>query len=161
MMQISVFAIGRMKKGAAQELSQHYFDRLAKIAPSIGCNFISLKEMTESKALNCEQRKQQEGEKLLEMVTGTTALVLLDEKGKDFSSPQFADWLANKRDTGSKALLFALGGPDGHGNQVRARADFLWSLGRATWPHQIARILLAEQLYLAATILLDHPYHRS
>jgi len=159
-MQLSVFAVGRMKKGAEQELIHRYLDRFAKIAPSAGLIFSGLTEISESKANGAEQRKNQEGKKLLETLSATTCLVLLDEKGKDLSSEQFSRWLASKRDTGNKLIVFALGGADGHSHEARERADFLWSLGRLTWPHQIARILLAEQLYRAATILLDHPYHR-
>jgi len=159
-MQIAIFAIGRMKKGASQELSQHYLDRFAKIAPSVGLSFGGLREIAESKAATPTLRQAQEQARLAEILLVPTRLVLLDERGKDLSSPQFADWLGSRRDGGDKAVLFALGGPDGHGEEARARADLLLSFGRATWPHQIARILLAEQLYRAATLLSGHPYHR-
>jgi len=159
-MQISIFAVGRMKNGAEKTLSQHYLDRFAKIAPPIGLVFAGLREIVESKAPTAPQRRRQEGDRLKEVLSPSTRLILLDEKGKDFSSPQFADWLALRRDSGDKAALFALGGPDGHDEDMRQNADLLLSFGRATWPHQIARILLAEQLYRAATLLSGHPYHR-
>jgi len=159
-MQIAIFAVGRMKKGAEQELSQRYLDRFAKIAPSLGLAFGGLREIAESKAATPAQRQAQENAKLREILPASSCLVLLDERGKDLSSPQLADWLGARRDSGKKAILFALGGPDGHAEATRSRADLLLSFGRATWPHQIARILLAEQLYRAATLLSGHPYHR-
>jgi len=159
-MQVSVFAVGRMKKGAEQELSQRYFDRFAKMGAATGFVFTGIKEIAESNAATSQSRRLQEAAKLQENLGGAACLVLLDERGKDFASPQWADWIGARRDAGDKALVFALGGPDGHAPQLYQRADLLLSFGRATWPHQLARILLAEQLYRAATILNNHPYHR-
>jgi len=159
-MQVSIFAIGRMKSGAEQELSRRYLDRFAKIAAPIGLAFTGLREIAESRAPTSAQRQAQESAKLMEILSDATRLVLLDERGKDFSSPQFSQWLGLRRDEGDKAVIFALGGPDGHAQTARERSDLILSFGRATWPHQIARILLAEQLYRAATLLTGHPYHR-
>jgi len=159
-MQVSIFAVGRMKKGAEQELVQRYFDRFTKAGAQVGLVFTGLKEANESHAPTIAQRQSQEGSKLQEYLSPLTRLVLLDERGKDFSSVQFARWIGDRRDAGDKSLLFALGGPDGHASQLREQADLLYAFGRATWPHQLARILLAEQLYRAATILAAHPYHR-
>ncbi|MBY0429841.1 MAG: 23S rRNA (pseudouridine(1915)-N(3))-methyltransferase RlmH, partial [Rhodospirillales bacterium] len=87
-------------------------------------------------------------------------LVVLDERGCQFSSPVFARKLGEWRDSGIAELAFVIGGADGHGEAVRKRADLLLSLGTMTWPHMLARAMLAEQLFRAHAILSGHPYHR-
>ena len=87
--------------------------------------------------------------------------VLLDEKGKDLPSEDFAAILGRWRDDGIRECRFVLGAADGHSDQERIDADLLLAFGRATWPHLMARAMLAEQLYRATTILAGHPYHRS
>ncbi|MDG6079502.1 23S rRNA (pseudouridine(1915)-N(3))-methyltransferase RlmH [Erythrobacter litoralis] len=87
--------------------------------------------------------------------------VLLDERGKDLSSEKFAETLGNWRDEGTRECRFVLGAADGHSQEERDRADLLLAFGKATWPHLLARAMLAEQLYRATTILAGHPYHRS
>lgn len=87
--------------------------------------------------------------------------VLLDEKGKDLPSEDFAAILGRWRDDGIRECRFVLGAADGHSDQERTDADLLLAFGRATWPHLMARAMLAEQLYRATTILAGHPYHRS
>uniref|UniRef100_UPI00035D10FC 23S rRNA (pseudouridine(1915)-N(3))-methyltransferase RlmH n=2 Tax=Brucella/Ochrobactrum group TaxID=2826938 RepID=UPI00035D10FC len=93
--------------------------------------------------------------------SGGAALILLDERGKTLGSEAFAAIVGRMRDDGKRQLIVAIGGPDGHDPALRSRADLVLALGELTWPHQIARILIAEQLYRAATILAGHPYHRS
>ncbi|WP_297322451.1 23S rRNA (pseudouridine(1915)-N(3))-methyltransferase RlmH [uncultured Bartonella sp.] len=159
-MQISVFAVGRMKKGPEQELANRYFERFSKLAPSLGLNFLNVHEITESRLQNANQRMEEEGAKLIESLPDNSRLIVLDERGKSVSSVIFSESFQNWRDAGTKHITVALGGPDGHCKKVRERADLLLSFGAMTWPHQIARILLSEQLYRMATILSGHPYHR-
>lgn len=87
--------------------------------------------------------------------------ILLDERGETFNSEAFAALLGRWRDDGVREARFAIGGADGHGAAERARADLLLSFGAMTWPHMIARAMLAEQLWRATSILAGHPYHRS
>ncbi|TMM48163.1 23S rRNA (pseudouridine(1915)-N(3))-methyltransferase RlmH [Qipengyuania marisflavi] len=87
--------------------------------------------------------------------------VLLDERGKDLSSEEFAAILGRWRDDGTRECRFVLGAADGHSRAERGAADLLIAYGTATWPHLLARAMLAEQLYRATTILAGHPYHRS
>lgn len=87
--------------------------------------------------------------------------VLLDERGDDLSSEELADLLRGWREDGVREARFVIGAADGHSREERERADRLLSFGRATWPHLLARAMLAEQLYRALTILAGHPYHRS
>ncbi len=87
--------------------------------------------------------------------------VLLDERGKDISSEKLAETLERWRDDGMRECRFVLGAADGHSQEERQEADLLLAFGKATWPHLLARAMLAEQLYRATTILAGHPYHRS
>ncbi|EJF82088.1 23S rRNA (pseudouridine(1915)-N(3))-methyltransferase RlmH [Bartonella doshiae] len=159
-MQISIFAIGRMKKGAEQELVRHYLNRFAKSSEAVGFHLKTLQEVPESRAQTACQRMEEEGRRLIEFLPNKCRLIVLDERGKSVSSSAFAEKLWSYRDEGVRDLIIALGGPDGHNEQIRRRADFLLSFGFMTWPHQIARILLTEQLYRAVTIAINHPYHR-
>jgi len=158
--QISIFAVGRMKKGAEQDLTAHYLARFAKIAPSVGLGLTGLHEIVESRAAYPKARMEEESDKMLSFLPQKARLIVLDEGGRNLSSTDFANMLQSWRDGGIKALVIALGGPDGHANKARERADCNLAFGAMTWPHQIARLLLAEQLYRAATILSGHPYHR-
>ncbi|UGY09896.1 23S rRNA (pseudouridine(1915)-N(3))-methyltransferase RlmH [Phyllobacterium pellucidum] len=159
-MRITVFAVGRMKSGPERELADRYFDRLKKTGAPLGLEFTSVTEITESRAQQPELRKQEESAKVLEALDQGGVLVLLDERGKTLSSEAFAEKIARFRDAGKRQLLLAIGGPDGHDPALRDRADLVLALGAMTWPHQIVRILVAEQMYRATTILSGHPYHR-
>ncbi|WP_439533313.1 23S rRNA (pseudouridine(1915)-N(3))-methyltransferase RlmH [Polymorphobacter sp.] len=86
--------------------------------------------------------------------------IVLDERGRDLSSAQLAESLGRWRDAGIREVRLLLGAADGHEPAMRDGADLVWALGRATWPHLLARAMLAEQLYRAMTILEGHPYHR-
>jgi 23S rRNA (pseudouridine1915-N3)-methyltransferase len=86
--------------------------------------------------------------------------IVMDERGDDFSSSELAERLRRWRDSGVREVRLLLGAADGHAQTVRDGADLVWALGRATWPHLLARAMLAEQLYRAMTILERHPYHR-
>jgi 23S rRNA (pseudouridine1915-N3)-methyltransferase len=88
-------------------------------------------------------------------------MVALDEQGRSMSSDRFAQWLREARDGGAKTAGFMIGGPDGHGEEALGAARLKMSLGPMTLPHGLARIVLAEQLYRAVTILAGHPYHRA
>ena len=96
----------------------------------------------------------------LPAIEGQTRLVLLDETGEMLSSKAFAERLARWRDDGVREARFMIGAADGFDDAARHKADMLLSFGRATWPHLLARAMLAEQLYRATSILANHPYHR-
>ena len=93
-------------------------------------------------------------------VSGQTRIVLLDERGKNLSSEEFAQILGRWRDEGVRETRFLIGAADGHDEALRSEADLLVAFGRATWPHLLARAMLAEQLYRATSIVAGHPYHR-
>ena len=97
---------------------------------------------------------------LSKVIPEGAALCILDERGKTLSSPEFAATLAAWRDAGRQDAAFVIGGADGIDTTLRARADISISFGRMVWPHMLVRVMLAEQLYRAATILAGSPYHR-
>lgn len=160
-MRVSVYAVGRMKVGPERELVERYFDRFSKAGSALGFEFTGVNEIAESRAQNSDLRKRDEATRINDALDTGAALILLDECGKSLTSEAFADCLETIRDQGKKQLIVAIGGPDGHDPELRKRADLVLALGTLTWPHQIARILVAEQLYRAMTILSGHPYHRS
>ncbi|TCD13803.1 23S rRNA (pseudouridine(1915)-N(3))-methyltransferase RlmH [Oricola cellulosilytica] len=160
-MRLTVFAVGRMKSGPETELVSRYSGRLTKAGRSLGLEFGGQIEIAESRAQTSALRRREESARCAELGSDpSTILILLDERGKSFSSSDFAGKIAGYRDDGIAHLVFALGGPDGHDPSLRDRADLVLSFGEQTWPHQLARIMLAEQLYRATTILSGHPYHR-
>jgi 23S rRNA (pseudouridine1915-N3)-methyltransferase len=100
-----------------------------------------------------------EGERILALLPAREFVVALDERGRSFTTLQFSDWLGARRRAG-EPLSFIIGGPDGLDAAVLARAQLHWSLSALTFPHALVRVLLAEQLYRAVTVLAGHPYHR-
>ena len=106
-----------------------------------------------------DKPRQVEGERILAKLAANEQVVLLDEKGKQMTSPELATCLADWQADG-RNLCFVIGGPDGVSAPCRARADHVWSLSRLTLPHGLARVLFAEQLYRAWSLQTGHPYHR-
>lgn len=104
--------------------------------------------------------RQQEGEKLLSRVPRDASLVALDERGESWSSTELARELKSWMDSGNDAALL-IGGPDGHAPEVLERARKRWSLSRLTLPHALVRVVVAEQIYRAWSLLAQHPYHRA
>ncbi|MDO6967060.1 23S rRNA (pseudouridine(1915)-N(3))-methyltransferase RlmH [Rhizobium alvei] len=159
-MRISLFAVGRLKAGPEKELAERYLDRFAKTGPSVGLEFAKLTEVTESRAGNGETRKREEAVLLDKAMPDGAVLILLDERGKALDSPAFAELLGSIRDQGKREVMIAIGGPDGLDPDLRDRAAHTLCFGKMTWPHQLVRVMLGEQLYRAVTILSGHPYHR-
>jgi len=160
-MKITVHAVGRMKAGPERELADRFFERFAKSGPTIGLEFSGVVEIAEGRAQTANERRREEGQKLQMQLQQGTALILLDERGRNLSSEDFAGRIGLLRDGGRKALVIAIGGADGHDQSLRDQAELVVSFGAQTWPHQLVRVMLGEQLYRAATILAGHPYHRS
>ena len=160
-MRIAVFAVGRLKAGPEQQLADRYVERLSKAGPAVGLEFAGVTEAPESRARSAPERRREEAGRLRGHVAAGTALLLLDEAGKNLSSKELAACIAGFRDAGRRGVAFAVGGPDGHDGSLRGEAELMLSFGVQTWPHQLVRIMLCEQLYRAATILSGHPYHRA
>ena len=145
-MAVTVHAIGRLKRGPETELVERYTKRLKRLKTTV-------RELPERAS------KDQEGEALLASIPASAFVLALDEHGEDLPSVKFARLLGDQLDQG-RDLAFVIGGADGLSDSVKQRADILLRFGRMTWPHQIVRGLLFEQIYRAETILLGHPYHR-
>ncbi len=160
-MRMTIAAVGRMKAGPERELADRYIDRLKKAGLSLGLDYQGLAEHPESRLATAPERKRDEAQRLVASLPEGAARIVLDETGRLMTSEAFAEALANFRDGGRRDLGLLIGGPDGHDESMRGNSDLVLSLGRMTFPHQIARILLAEQMYRAVTILAGHPYHRS
>lgn len=158
-MRILLAAVGRMKAGPERGLVDRYLDRARKAGPAVGLTGFSVVEVAEGRQARVEARCDEEAEQLVAQLRGAD-LLILDEGGAAWTSRELAAELGRRRDAGTEALAVAIGGPDGHGAAVRARAAAVVSFGRVTFPHQIVRILAAEQLYRAVTLLSGHPYHR-
>ncbi|MVA96294.1 23S rRNA (pseudouridine(1915)-N(3))-methyltransferase RlmH [Nitratireductor sp. CAU 1489] len=159
-MRIAVHAVGRMKAGPEAELADRFFGRFAKIGPPVGLEWAGLAETVESRATGPTERKREEAARLSALLEPGSVLLLLDERGKSQGSEDLARWIAKTRDDGCRRLVVALGGPDGHDDALRGTAGLVLCMGKLTWPHQLARVMIAEQLYRCATILAGHPYHR-
>lgn len=158
-MRLIVAAVGRLKD-AERDLYDRYAKRFDGGGRSLGLGPLQLTEIGESRAATTDLRKDDEAQRLMKAASTAEVTVVLDEGGRALSSEAFARWLAERRDGGARAMAFLIGGPDGHGNAARDAATLKLSLGAMTLPHGLARIVLAEQLYRATTILSGHPYHR-
>ncbi len=158
-MRILIAAVGRLKADAERGLFQRYLDRAAAAGRALALH-PDLREIPESRAARPEERKRNEAAALAAQLPPGAVLVALDERGRTMASDAFAARLAQWRDDGVADLAVVIGGADGLAAELRDRAALTLALGPMTWPHQLARILLAEQLYRAMTILSGHPYHR-
>ena len=159
-MRVTVAAVGRLKDGPERALLARYQERVAPLAKRLGLAPLAWHETGESRAGDATRRREEEGAALLRLVRGADFIIALEARGKALGSEAFARLLADKRDGGTEAAGLLIGGPDGLSDGVRAAANLQLSLGAMTLPHGLARIVLAEQLYRAATILSGHPYHR-
>lgn len=158
---VFLLTIGRLKAGPERELAARYLERAAKAGPAIGLAGFEVIEIVESRAARPEARKDEEAAALIAALPAGAALIVLDERGRTVSSEALSERVGQWRDGGRPALGFAIGGPDGHGEAIRRQADLLVAFGAMTWPHQLVRIMAAEQLYRTVTLLSGHPYHRA
>ena len=160
-MLVAVHAVGRMKAGAEQELAARYLDRFAKSGPAIGLEFSGIVEIAEGRAQSADERQRDEAGRLRAQIAKGAALIALDERGRNIASVDLAKKIGDMRDGGRRHLVVVIGGPDGLDPAFRGEAELVLSFGLLTWPHQLVRVMLAEQLYRVATILAGHPYHRA
>jgi 23S rRNA (pseudouridine1915-N3)-methyltransferase len=160
-MRIVVAAIGRLKRGPETELAERYRDRAAKAGRSLGLRDIEIVEIRESRAQDAPTRMLEESIALANVIPDGAATVLLDERGENIDSAKFATLLSQWRAANRPATVFIIGGADGLAPALADKADLRIAFGTATWPHQLVRVLLLEQIYRAVTILSGHPYHRS
>jgi 23S rRNA (pseudouridine1915-N3)-methyltransferase len=156
-MRARLIAVGERMPGWVAEGFAEYRKRLSHDLP---LELIELKPGARGKGRDDARAMQDEGAAMLAALPHDMHVVALDGRGKSWSSEELAEQLAVWRMAG-RDLAFLIGGPDGHSSDVLARADQRWSLGALTLPHMLVRLVLAEQLYRATTIIAGHPYHRS
>jgi len=149
-----------MKQGPERELVSRYLERAIASGKPLGLTGFSVTELAESRAASPASRKAEEARAIHEHLSGDVRTIALDEHGKTMGSDDFARRLARWRDDGKAALSFVIGGADGLDAGFVKAAEITPSFSPLTWPHQLVRIMLAEQLYRATTILSGHPYHR-
>lgn len=160
-MRLTIAAIGKLKHVPERELFELYWKRLEQAGRAVSFSPVRLEELSEGRAATPELRKTDEAQRLLRACGEADVRVALDEHGKALSSEILAAWIKAKRDGGAKSMAFLIGGPDGHGADALAETSLKLSLSAMTLPHGLARVVLAEQLYRAATIISGHPYHRA
>ena len=158
-MRLGLLCVGRMKAGPERELFQRYAQRIGEFR-NLCLQGLEVKEIAESRARAAAARMSEEGAALLAALPAEATLAVFDDRGEAASSVDFASFIEKERDRGRANLWFAIGGAEGLDAALRARATATYSFGRMTLPHQLVRILAAEQIYRALTILSGHPYHR-
>jgi len=155
-MQIKLIAVGKTDDSSLKELISTYSKRLSHY-----CNFSFeiIPDLKKTKNMDESTQKGKEGELILKHVNTSDILVILDEKGKSFTSEEFSEEIQKKLNTGMKQLIFVIGGPYGFSPEVYQRANQKIALSKMTFSHQMVRLFFTEQLYRAFTILKNEPYH--
>ncbi len=157
MTRLGIYAVGRLRAGPEREFIDDYLERAEKTGRSVGFGPVRVLEVED------KRRPGQAGE--AELLRGAIAdravRIVLDERGKQLGSPEFAQMIAGFRDDGAGEIAFVIGGADGVNPALRDAADMVLSLSTMVWPHMLARVMLAEQIYRAMTILTGGPYHRN
>ncbi len=155
-MRLTICAVGRLRAGPERLLVDDYSTRLTRTGRALGLGPLAEVEVEDRKGTGMAA----EGLLLAKAIPEGAAVVALDERGQMLGSPELAARLAAWRDGGRQDAAFLIGGADGLAPDLRQRADLALSLGPMVWPHKLVRVMLAEQLYRAATILAGSPYHR-
>ena len=159
-MRIVVAAVGRLKQGPERELAERYRKRAADAGRKAGLDGFDIVEIRESRAGDAARRMLEESIAVANIIPERAVTVILDQRGESMSSGSFAGRLQGWRTENKAAVVFVVGGADGLAPNLRDNASLAIAFGAATWPHQLVRVMLLEQLYRAVTILAGHPYHR-
>ncbi|MFM9889115.1 MAG: 23S rRNA (pseudouridine(1915)-N(3))-methyltransferase RlmH [Rickettsiales bacterium] len=151
-MRITIAAVGRAKRGPEAELIAHYLKQIRWD--------VSVKEIADAPAnLSPDNRKDREAKTILALLGATDLLVAMDSTGKNLTSPELATLIQKAQKNATKHIVFAIGGQDGLAPELLRRAKHTLAFGAATWPHQLLRAMLMEQLFRAYSITIGHPYH--
>ena len=159
-MRLLICAIGRLKQGPERELAAWYRKRAEIAGRPLGVREIEVIEIRESRAYGAERRRVEESIALANVLPEAGMVLILDQRGENLDSAGLASLLSRWRGENCPAVSFIIGGADGLAPSLAQRAKLKLAFGAATWPHQLVRIMLLEQLYRAGTILAGHPYHR-
>ena len=156
-MQIRFLWIGKTKNPAIRSLIADYLERIRHLGP---CEAMEARDISKRSSLSSASRIEAEGEELLKHIPAGGRRVVLDEKGSQFASREFARWLESEQNHGARVLTFVIGGPEGLSRMVSDKSNLLLSLGKMTWTHEMCRVLLLEQIYRALCITRNIPYHK-
>jgi 23S rRNA (pseudouridine1915-N3)-methyltransferase len=160
-MRIIVAAVGRLKQGPETELSARYRKRAAQTGRHLGLRDVEIVEIRESRAGDAAKRMLEESIALANVIPQNAVVIVLDSRGESLGSGALAAQIAKWRESGRPAVIFLIGGADGLAANLGEKASLRLSFGMATWPHQLVRVMLLEQIYRVTTILTGHPYHRA
>ena len=149
-MKYIISIIGKFKNNDENLITQKYLKRIKNIKLN----------QYEIKISNLEKRLEEEGSKLINSTPKNGKLILLDEQGENLSSTELAEIISKWRDDNISSINFAIGGAFGNGQLIKTSADKIVALGKLTWPHQMVKMMVAEQIYRIETILEGHPYHK-
>lgn len=154
-MNITVLAVDRLRNKNCRSMAEDYLKRCSKFVR------VDMREVKSGRAENAELTRKKEAASLLESIRPDDRVVVCDEHGENWTTKALADYFdAFSRAGRTGRLMFVIGGPEGLDKAVRKRSDVQLSFGRITLPHELARVVLLEQIYRAWTILRNHPYHR-
>lgn len=156
-MRLRICWVGKTRNSRIGALAEDY---LARVRHMIPCEISEARDPARAGRLKGDERRAAEAKQLLKLAEGSNRIVVLDERGRQFSSPEFARWLESEQNRGTREITFVIGGAEGVSPAVTERAHFSLSLGRMTWTHEFSRLLLLEQIYRAFGILKNIPYHK-
>ena len=160
-MKLLIAAVGRLKEGSERELAERYRKRAEQTGRRIGFRDMEIIEIRESRAQEVGKRMIEESIALTSVIPDRAITLILDQRGESLDSATLATRLGRWRDDGRPATVFIIGGDDELAPSLRDKADMTLAFGAATWPHQLVRAMLLEQIYRAVSILAGHPYHRA
>lgn len=159
-MRLLIAAVGRARGAPEETITENYLSRVRALGKKLGFTKIELAIVETSRGPNVNARMAEEAARLEAKIPKGAHTIALDERGRVMTSDAFARRLAKIRDSGTDDIVFLIGGPDGLSPRLRTAAKESIAFGAQTWPHGLARAMLAEQLYRACAILAGHPYHR-
>lgn len=156
-MRVQICAVGKLRAGPEKDLIDDYLKRFDRTGRALGLGPVQIVEVEDKK----NGGMSAEATLLRRVIPDGAVICILDERGKVETSPDFANRLGAWRDQGRGDLALVIGGADGLDNALRRDADHALSFGKMVWPHMLVRVMVAEQLYRAASILAGGPYHRA
>jgi 23S rRNA (pseudouridine1915-N3)-methyltransferase len=155
-MKIALLQTGKTTEKHISEGVEIYSARIRKYC---GFEIITLPDLKNTRNIPVKEQKEREGGKILQSIGKDDFVVLLDERGKELSTKEFAEWIEKRSMVPGKRVVFVIGGPWGFSEEVNGMADFRLSLSKMTFPHQLVRLLFVEQVYRAFSIIKGEPYH--
>lgn len=155
-MEICVLSVGKISSPWIMQGLELFESRIKKY---IKFSTLIIPDIKNTKSLSKENIKEEEGKAILNNLQSSDFVVLMDERGKEFTSREFAEWIQKQMNSGKKRLVIIIGGPFGFSENVYTRTDFKIALSKMTFTHEMAKLVLTEQIYRSMTILKGEPYH--